>query len=321
MAKIHLINEYNMPIYDNSLSYWSMHFISVLECLAYHKNLQFRPIIIPETQTIGSLALMKGNYPNSFFDIMVNYISNWGIQYFMVHYLNHEINLDLVDKIKEQLDDLFDIPNCKDYDDFEFYISGHDSELTKDISKYYDEIYPKNFELDFLSKNYLIRNSDICLVLKDTQNGKNIAIFGEIEGNDGYRLFNNKFWDGKSDFCVLGIGAVAGHQKGKFYIEKYFHHGIYPKLNIVFEKNSYVVRDFLHVINEFRYIFNYGTKHINYSDNSNFCYIVNKVIIKNWDMPILYILDLLYKIKNTSNEQLIGEVEKGDIKLITPMDN
>ncbi len=244
MAKIHLINEYNMPIYDNLLSYWSMHFISVLECLAYHKNLQFRPIIIPETQTISSLALMKGNHPNSFFDIMANSISNWGMQYFMVHYLNHKISLDLVDRIKEQLDDLFNIPNYKDYDDFEFYISGCDSELTKDISKYYDEIYPKIFELDFLSKDYLIRNSDICLVLKDTQNDKNIAIFGEIEGNDGDRLFNNKFWNGKSDFCVLGIGAVNGYGKGKFYIERYLHHGIYPKLNIIFKKNSYVVRDF-----------------------------------------------------------------------------
>lgn len=321
MAKIHLINEYNMPIYDNSLSYWSMHFISVLECLAYHNNLQFRPIIIPETQTIGSLALMKGNYPNSFFDILANYIRNWGMQYFMVHYLNHKISLDLVDRIKEQLDDLFNILNYKDYDDFEFYISGHDSELTKDISKYYDEIYPKNFQLDFLSKKNLINNSDICLVLKDTQNNKNIAIFGEIEGNNGDKLFTNDFWNRKSDFCVLGIGAVDGHQKGKFYIQRYLHHGIYPKLNIIFEKNSYVVRDFFHVINEFRDIFNYSTEYINHSDNSNLRYIVNEIIIKNWNESILYILDQLYYIKHDSGKQLIGEVEKGDIKLIVPMDN
>lgn len=321
MAKIHLINEYNMPIYDNSLPYWSMHFISVLECLAYHKNLQYRPIIIPKTQTIGSLTMMKGTYPNSFFDNMANYISNWGMQYFMVHYLNHKINLNIVNKIKEQLDDLFNITNYKDYNDFEFYISGHDSELAKDISQYYDEIYPKTFKLDFLSKNDLIRNSDICLVLKDIQNNKNIAIFGEIEGNHGDKLFTNDFWNGKSDFCVIGIGAVDGHQKGKFYIERYLHNGIYPKLNIIFEKNSYVVRDFFHVINEFRYIFNYGIKHINYSDNSNFRYIVNEIIIKNWTASIVYILDQLYKIKNNSGNQLIGEIKKGDVKLIVPMDN
>ncbi len=75
------------------------------------------------------------------------------------------------------------------------------------------------------------------------------------------------------------------------------------------------------MINEFRYIFNYGTKHINYSDNSNFRYIVNEIIIKNWNNSILYILDQLYEIKNDSGENLIGRIEKGDIKLIVPMDN
>ncbi|MEG9489318.1 hypothetical protein [Mannheimia indoligenes] len=321
MAKIHLINEYNMPIYDNSLSYWSMHFISVLECLVYHNNLQFRPIIIPETQTVSSLATMKSNYPNSFFDVMANYISNWGIQYFMVHYLNHEIGLELVDKIKEKLDDLFNIPNYKDYSDFEFYISGHDSELSKNIEGRFDEVYPKNFDFNLLEKRNLIKNSDICLVLKNYQNDQNIAIFGEIEGNHGDKLFTDSFWNGKSDFCVIGIGAVDGYQKGKFYLERYLHKRIFPKLNIIFEKNSYVVRDFLHTINEFRYIFNYGLEHKNYSDNSNYSYIVNEIIIENWNMSILYILDQLYQIKNTSNEELVGEVERGNIKLIVPMDN
>lgn len=319
MPKIHLIHEYNMPFSDNSISYWSMHFISVLECLAYHKNLTYPAI--RSDGTISSLARMKGNYPNSFFDIMINYISNWGMQYFMVHYLNHEISLCIVDKIKENLDDLFNIPNYKDYDGFEFYISGHDSELSNNINERYDEIYPKEFELNFLEKGNLIRNSDICLVLKNTKQNRNIAIFGEIEGNHGYRLFQDSFWNGKSDFCVIGIGAVDGNKKGNFYLEKYLYVGKYPKLNIIFEKDSFVVRDFYYVLNEFKQIFNYGASYTYYGDNTNYRYIVNEIIIKNWNNSMLYILEQLYNLKNTNNNELIGEIDKGAVKLIVPMDN
>lgn len=313
MGKIHLINEYNLPIFDNSPSYWSMHFISILECIAYHKNLQYPAIRL--NQTISSLAMMKGYYPNSFFDFMITYIQNWGMQYFMVHFLNHEINLSVVNHIKSELDDLFDIPNFQDYNDFEFYISGHDSELSINIQDKFDEIYPKNFDLNILEKENIITNSDICLVLKSDD--RNIAIFGEIEGNYGDKLFQDSFWNYKSKFCVLGIGAVAGHSKGKFYIEKYIHLGKYPKINVIFEKSSYVVHDFYNILSEFRHIFNYGKSYYGYQ--GNFGYIINEIIIKNWNESILYILDLLYRLKDNS-DSLLGEIAEGEIKLITPFD-
>lgn len=317
MAKMHLLNEYNMPIYDNSLSYWAMHFISVLECLMYHKNLEFPAIRIE--QSISSLALMKGNYPNSFFDKLSNYIKNWGMQYFMVHFLNHKMSLNIVDNIKNKLDYFFNIPNYQDYDDFEFYISGHDTELSKNLDNRYDEIYPNNFDFNFIDKDNLIANSDICLILKNNEEDRNIAIFGEIEGNHGDKLFNDSFWFGKSNYCVLGIGAVEGHQKGKFYIEAFLFLGKYPKINLLFEKNNYVIRDFWAVISEFQSIFNYAAKYRNHHI-SNFSYIVNEVIVKNWNEPILDVLNILYELKdNRSN--LLGEIDKGEIKLIMPMDN
>lgn len=291
MAKIHLLNEYNMPIYDNSLSYWSMQFISILECLVYHKNLQFRAV--GDSHSISSLATMKSQYPNSFFDLMANSIQNWGMQYFMVHFLNHRMGLKIVDGIKENLDGLFNIPHYQNYNDFRFYISGLDSELPSKISRRYDEIYPRYTELDFLEKDYLVKNSDFCLILKDTDEDKNIAIFGEIEGNHGDKLFQDSFWNHKPNLCVLGIGAVDGYKKGVFYIEEFLYKGKYPKLNVLFEKNSFVVRDFYFVINEFRIIFNYGKSHISYHENSNYSYIVNEIIIKNWNNPIGVVLNIL----------------------------
>lgn len=312
-----LIHHYSMPISDNSLSYWSMHFIAVLECLANHKTLRYPACKLYE-YPIFSLANMKGYYPNSFFDNMASFIQNWGMQYFIVHFLNHKISLELVDKIKENLDGLFNILNYKDYDDFEFYVSGIDSELGKNISERYDEIYPKHFNLTVENKSFLERNSDFCLVLKSTQEGKNIGIFGELEGNYGEKLFQDSFWEGKSDFCVIGIGAVNGKNKG-YYLENYLYRGQYPKLNILFEKSNHIIHDFYRVVNEFGYIFYQGVNYKNFHPDSSFRFLID-MIIQNWNAPVRNILDKLYLYK-TDSDELIGELENKPILLISSMDN
>lgn len=312
-----LINNYSMPVLDNSLSYWSMHFIAVLECLANHKTLGYPAHKLHE-YPIFSLANMKGHYPNYFFDEMSKFIQNWGMQYFIVHFLNHKMGLDIVDKIKENLDDLFNIPNYKDYDKFEFYVSGIDSDLGKNIHEKYDEIYPKNLNLTIEQKLLLERNSDFCLVLKNTQENKNIGIFGELEGNYGGRLFQDGFWGKKSKFCVIGIGAVNGKNKGVFYIERYFYLGKYPKLNILFERSNYIVYDFHRVVNEFRAIFIYGSQYKSFQSDQSFKFLVD-LIIENWNRPVGDILNKLYSYKCDSDE-LIGEMAK-PILLISSMDS
>lgn len=311
--KREFIYSYNMPIFDNSLSYWSMHFIAVLECLAYHKTLQY-PARKLYHYPIFSLANMKGSYQNGFFDQMARAIQNWGMQYFIIQYLNHKIGLDIVDKIKENLDGLFNIVNYKNYDDFEFYVSGLDSELSKDISKRYDEIYPKTFDLDFRSKNLLENNSDFCLVLKNTEEDKNIGIFGEIEGNYGEKLFKDSFWEEKSELCVLGIGTIQGNKKGIYYLEPYWYKSKHPKLNIIFERENYIVNDFYRVINEFQVIFNYGPQYKNFLKHEPFGFLVD-MIIERWNLPVEDILNQLYEYKKPSDE-LIGEMEDKPLNLI-----
>ena len=312
-----LIHHYSMPISDNSLSYWSMHFIAVLECLANHRTLEYSSQKL-YGYPIFSLAKMKGYYPNSFFDRMAVFIQNWGMQYFIVHFLNHKFGLDIVDKIKENLDDLFNIKNYKDYDGFEFYISGFDSELGKNICEKYNEIYPNNFDLTPEEKLYLERNSDFCLVLKNTIKDKSIGIFGELEGNHGEKLFQDSFWERKSNFCVIGIGAIDGKNKG-YYLERYLYRSLYPKLNILFEKSNYIINDFYRVINEFQIIFYQGSQYKNFHPDASFRFLIDK-IIQSWDFPVGSILNELYSYKSDSNE-LIGGLDNKPILLIPSIDS
>ena len=307
----------NLGIIDSSISYWALHFISILECLSHHKNLMF-PAHKLKDFPILQLSHMKGNYPNSFWDQMENYMRNWGFQYFFVHFLNQNLGLNIVDKLKERLDDYFHIRSTFDYDDFKFFVSGTDSRLSLNLNKRYDEVYPKQFNLSTIQISNLESYSDFCLILKNNDEDQNIGIFGEIEGLHGEKLLTDSFWiDRKSEHCVIGLGTISGKDPNQIYIQDYFVKNRYPKVIVLFEQSHYIVQDFHYTLREFKSMFDRGIYYKCYSKDESFIFLVN-YIIQNWNTPVKDILNFLYQYINTRD--LIGSVEDESLNLIPSID-
>ncbi len=309
--------EINLGIIDSSISYWALHFYSILECLSSHKTLTY-PAHNLKSFPIWSLSNMKGHYPNSFWDDMERSMRNWGSQYFFIHFLNQNLGLPIVNELKSRLDDLFYVRKTFNYNSFEFFVSGKDSRLFLNLNKRYDEIYPKNFNLSPLQILDLENYSDFCLVLKNTEENKNIGIFGEVEGWHGEKLLRNSFWDQrKSQHCVMGVGAINGTDK-KLYMETFYHQGKFPKIIVLFEQSHFIISDFYNILQEFRNMFYQGAYYKCYSRDESIIFIIN-YIISNWNEPVGTILSFL-RSQIYENRNLVGIIEDEKIEIIPSID-
>jgi hypothetical protein len=68
-------------------SYWAMHFCAVLETLYEHKNLAYnfqKTIHFSQPRTLSSFV---GSSERGFFARIRENVRNWGLQYFLCHYL------------------------------------------------------------------------------------------------------------------------------------------------------------------------------------------------------------------------------------------
>ena len=199
---------------------------------------------------------------------------------------------------------VLDVKIPDEWDKYWFYVSGVDSKLSKDLNGRFDQIFPKKAGLFSPVVDTVIRNSDLCLVLKNTKEDINIGIFGEVEGNKGYKLESNNFWDDKSDYCVFGIGVTKGNNK-QCYIDTYDYRGA-PKVNILFEADHHVVSDFHRVLGAMENLFHNGPRtHFDTLDEE-FGFFINHIKL-NWGRPANEIVNFFYKFIDYND--YIGKVD------------
>ncbi|ENJ1524192.1 hypothetical protein AB0522_003172 [Vibrio parahaemolyticus] len=283
-------------------SYWATHFCSFFECLHYH-TLQESPNKLKDYPN-WTLSDYRGHLPSNFFYYIKQWVRNWGFQYFMVNYLNQRVGNYIVEQLLDRLTNEFDADFSEHLDKYWFYISGVDSRLSNNLSGRFDEIFPKKSGLLPPNIDAVIRNSDLCLVLRDSEEDINVGIFGEVEGNKGYKLETANFWDDKSDYCVFGIGVIKGSDK-RCYIDTYDHAGA-PKVNILFESDHYVVSDFHRVLGAMENLFLNGPRtHFDTLDEE-FGFFINHIKL-NWSRPVNEIVDFFYKFIDYND--YIGEVD------------
>ena len=292
----------NSSIITGHKSYWATHFCSFFECLHYH-TLEESPNKLKNYPN-WSLSDYRGHIPNNFFYVLKRWVRNWGFQYFMANYLNQKVGDYIVDELLDKLSYEFGATFSRDLDKHWFYVSGVDSKLSDDLSGRFDSIFPNKVGLLPPDMRKVIRNSDLCLVLKNIKEDVNVGIFGEVEGNKGYKLTTDTFWNNKSDYCVFAIGVDKGSSK-ECYIDVFDYNGA-PKVNIIFEAEHHVVKDFHRVLGAMENLFHNGPKTHFDPLEEEFGFFINYIKM-NWDQPVSDIVDFFYKFIDYND--YIGEVD------------
>ncbi|HFQ8225524.1 TPA: hypothetical protein ACHTCC_001542 [Citrobacter freundii] len=195
-------------IIGDSKSYWAMHFCSVLEALYEHKQLEFNiqkqiPFSTPKT-----LANFVGTSEQGFFARMRESVQNWGLQYFLCHYLASNEGTGLFKLLIDNISNNYNFDLLRNYHSYGVFVCGIDSYSGAEFLK-------KTNAGIFGYTKYNIQNVwedikyvDLCILIKrfagDTQDS---ALLGEVEGNKGNKLLGSAGWQNKSSMCLFGIGV------------------------------------------------------------------------------------------------------------------
>lgn len=175
-----------------------------------------------------------------------------------------------------------------------FFVSGGDSAMSNYLDGNYDEIYPKKINGFTAEIDKLKRNSDLCMIISTLPGDKRVGVFGEVEGNNGYKLETRNFWSEKPLHCVFGFGVISGENKSHF-VEVYKGFDA-PKVNVFFESSHHVIRDFLASISCIENLLRTGPRInplINNKDDELDFFVSH--LMRNWNTPILEILSFLHK--------------------------
>lgn len=303
-----ILTPINPIIIPDVKSYWATHFYSVLKCINSHKNLMHSPRRFNQFPS-WTLSLMRGNLPLNFFEQIESYIKNWGMQYFLASFFNQKLGGHIIVELLERLEDLYGVCFNKNLDTFLFYLSGNDSSLSYKLNDRFTEVFP--FKDLKGSTNDLIAYSDLCLIVENSFNGSSVGIFGEVEGTYGNKFRTESYWGKKQEFCVFGVGVVEGSQQ-LIYFEESHHNGI-DRVHLLFENSHFIVRDFLKVLDCFRWLLLNGPTRAYPHIDDEFDYF-SELMINQWGEPIEQVF--LFLEKFIDGGELVG-FNDGAIEIIT----
>ncbi|HHQ3294420.1 hypothetical protein [Pseudomonas aeruginosa] len=255
------------------------------------------------------MSLLRGNLPQGFFEAMEAYLANWGAQYFFASFFNQKLGGHLIIELLERLEDIYGVCFNKNLDSFAFHVSGRDSVLSYRLNDRFTDIFPfKDLKRDVQS---LIAFSDLCLVVDNSFNGGSVAIFGEVEGTYGNKFRSQVYWGSKQEFCVFGIGTVAGGQK-QIWFEESRREGV-DRVVLMIEKSHFIVTDFLQTIRCLKWLFSFGPSFKDFAGDEEFRWFANQMR-ERWSDPIETVFRFLESFIDGGD--LVGFVES-DIKIIT----
>jgi hypothetical protein len=194
-------------------SYWAMHFCAVLETLYEHKQLEYNfqktiPSSLPMT-----LASLVGISERGFFARIRENLRNWGLQYFLCHYLMSREGYNVFVEIIDNISNNYNFNILDNFYSYGVFVCGIDS--------FSGEHFLRNTNAGLLGyTDKTIQNAwedikyvDLCiLIIRNEGDLLNIALLGEVEGNKAPKLFGSNFWGKKSSVCLFGIGVQQGEK-------------------------------------------------------------------------------------------------------------
>ncbi|SDY09690.1 hypothetical protein [Nitrosomonas halophila] len=198
-------------VIGNPKSYWAMHFCAILETLWEHKQLQFsftRSVPSPEPKTLSNLMSASDH---GFFSRVTSSIHNWGLQYFLCHYLMSHEGQNTIISLLDSISDNYNVDLRAQMQSYGVFVCGIDSysghsflqNTNAGIFGYTEKTISNVWED--------IKYVDLCILIRrSSQEMLDTAILGEVEGNNAVKLYRESFWNKKSSFCSFGIGVRTG---------------------------------------------------------------------------------------------------------------
>lgn len=289
-------------ISHKSFDYWCSHFVSILQCLHYHVNLQKSPFTLRNYPN-WSLADLRGRNSYSYVEHIEPYLRNWGFQYFLINFLNSELGTSISSALRLAI---ANVNNFKEYEKhkyFRFEISGRDSHLSR--LSYLDT--QRKFRSHIYEGDHVAYNSDIALGLSTHMDGSGTSIlaFGEVEGNYGHQLLTDRFWDRKHPDLDFGIGVVKNKEPKKrknisslftpqkepeITLNYYKHRGSY-KAVILIKRNHNIVQDYYDAIQILRDVYYYGPECRVYHNMSQELREICFMFKAGFDTPVIELIE------------------------------
>lgn len=195
-------------IIGDAKSYWAMHFCSVLEALYEHKQLEFniqKQIPFSEPKTLANFV---GTSEQGFFARMRESVQNWGLQYFLCHYLASNEGAGLFKVLIDNISNNYDFDLLRNYHSYGVFVCGIDSYSGAEFLKTTNAAIFGYTQYNIQNVWEDIKYVDLCILIKryagDTLDS---ALLGEVEGNKGSKLLGSSGWGKKSSMCLFGIGV------------------------------------------------------------------------------------------------------------------
>lgn len=283
-----------------------MHYCSILESLYEHKQLEKAFTNVMHNPMRASLASYAGTVGHSHLTHLKNYIQNWGLQYFLSHYL---LTAEGFNIIKMLLDDIssnysFDIMN--NMESYGVFVSGRDSNSGDSFLKTTDaEIFGHHGATIKNSYDKLC-NTDLCILIKyKSLNERTIALFGEVEGNVYSGMHKKSYWDEKkSQYCYFGF-CVTSSNSG-------FHKPTYENIRTNTGVKSYVRLFTEHnIIDDFRLAISYLEIFFSLTPSHKLNYYVGQkeiaLLVRDyWNKPLYELISFLRQFISTVEPASLG---------------
>lgn len=206
-----LVQVIEPTIINDPKSYWAMHFCSVLETLYEHKQLEFNIQKSTHYSQPKTLASFVGASEQGFFARMRESVRNWGLQYFLCHYLASNDGNMLFNKLIEQISNNYNFDLLRNYHSYGVFVCGIDSYSGAEFLRNTNASIFGYTEKNIVNVWDDIKYVDLCILIRrnigDTLDS---ALLGEVEGNKGQKLFVNSGWGKKSSMCLFGVGVKQG---------------------------------------------------------------------------------------------------------------
>lgn len=206
-----LVQVIEPTLINDPKSYWAMHFCSILETLYEHKYLEFniqKSIYYSHPKTMASFV---GTSEQGFFARMRESVQNWGLQYFLCHYLASTDGYKLFNELIDHISDNYDFDLLKNFHSYGVFVCGIDSYSGAEFLQNTNAEIFGYTEKSIVNVWEDIKYVDLCILVRRYEGDTlDSALLGEVEGNKGQKLFRNSGWGKKSSMCLFGVGVKQG---------------------------------------------------------------------------------------------------------------
>lgn len=253
MAENRLVSIIEPGVIGDETSYWAMHFCAVLEAIRQQNQLQYSFNRSIPFGLEHSLAQLVANTPTGFFAHLKSYVANFGLQYFLSHYLMSYDGRVPVVALLNAIANAYDFDLTGSMHSYEIYVCGSDSRSGRDFLQGLDAQFFGYSDQTIQQAWEDVKHADLCIVIQQTGNLPKLAILGEVEGNYGARMLKSKYWGGTASFCSFGVGVVSNNLKQMSL--QTFHTPTGLKSVLTLSSTHFVVSDFAQAISVFEILF------------------------------------------------------------------